>query len=291
MMSSVIRPEPKGADMSTWFDLDPVLPDVWRLNDGDLDTCYVLRGSERTGVIDTGMGIGDVAAQVARVSSAPPLVINTHVHPDHVSGNYQFEEAAIGAIEWECAQAWLRAMPTPTATEGDGPSPLDLMRPKRALPAEFDPKTYRPYRMHEPTRLLHEGDTIHLGGFDLEVIVVPAHTRGSICLLDRQRRTLFTGDTVLRGTVWLHLDQSAPPHTAVATYAKLAALAADVDHVLPAHGTAVLPGSFLQALAEGTAAVAEGRIAGAPMSTFAGDGTYYDLGGYGLLFAQPVEEW
>ena len=59
-------------------------------------------------------GHGDVAAQVAG-----PSCRRWHQYPcapDH-SGNYQFEEAAIGAIEWECAQARLRAMPTPTATE------------------------------------------------------------------------------------------------------------------------------------------------------------------------------
>ena len=96
---------------------------------------------------------------------------------------------------------------------------------------------------------------------------------------------------MLRGTVWLHLQGSAEPGVAVATYQRLAALAGDVDHVLPAHGTTVLPGAFLAELANGAEAVARGHIAGQPMSTFAGDGTFYDLGGYGLLFARPVEEW
>lgn len=277
--------------MSSWFDLEQVLPDVWRLNDGDLDTCYVLRGTERTGVIDTGMGIGDLAAQVSRVSLAPALVINTHVHPDHVSGNYQFDDVAIGAVEWEAARVWLEAAREPHGQEEGGASPLDMMGLKRPLPPEFDPSTYRPYRMGAPTRLLAEGDVVRLGGFDLEVIVAPAHTPGGVCLLDRERRALFTGDTVLRGTVWLHLDGSAEPRTSVATYKKLAAFAGEVDHVLPAHGTAVLPGAFLTHMAEGAEAVLQGRVEGRPMSTFAGDGTYYDLGGYGLLFALPVEEW
>lgn len=277
--------------MASWFDLDRVLPDVWRLNDGDLDTCYVLAGTERTGVIDTGMGIGDVAGEVARVSSAPPLVINTHVHPDHVSGNYQFTDVAIGAIEWEAALPWLRARRERRGAQDEGRSPLDLMKPKRPLPPGFDPAAYRPYRMGEPTRLLSEGDVVRLGGFDLEAIIAPAHTPGGVCLLDRRRRVLFTGDTVLRGTIWLHLDGSAEPRMAVETYQKLAALAAEVDHVLPAHGTTVLPGTFLTELAEGAEAIAQGRVAGRPMSTFAGDGTFYDLGGYGLLFARPVEVW
>lgn len=277
--------------MSTWFDLEPVVPDVWRLNDGDLDTCYVLCGAERTGVIDTGMGVGDVAGQVARVASAPPLVLNTHVHPDHVSGNYQFSDVAIGAIEWEAAQSWLGDARGAHGEGQEGVSVLDMFRPKRHLPPEFDLSTYRLFRMGDPTRLLAEGDVVHLGGFDLEVIVAPAHTPGSVCLLERQRRMLFTGDTVVRGNIWLHLEASVEPRLAVATYQKLAALATAVDYVLPAHGTEVLPGAFLAELAEGAEAVAQGRVAGEPKSTFAGDGTLYDLGGYGLLFARPVQDW
>ncbi len=272
--------------MSAWFDLEAILPDVWRLNDGDLDNCYILRGNERTGVIDTGMGIGDLASEVARVSAAPPLVINTHVHPDHVSGNGAFDDVAMGAIEWQAARVWLEAM----AGADEGTSTLEHLQPKRPLPDGFDPAIYRPYRMGAPTRLLADGDVVHLGGFDLEVIIAPAHTPGSVCLLERARRLLFTGDTGLRGTVWLHLEGSADPRTCAATYRRLAALAEGVDHVLPGHGTTVLPGRFLVDIAAGAEAVLQGRVAGRPMSTFAGDGTYYDLGGWGLLFARPVEQ-
>ena len=84
---------------SQWYDVDEVLPQVLRVNDGDLDSSYILLGTERTGVIDTGMGIGDLATIVANVSSARPLVINTHAHPDHWQGNYQFEETSMSAVE------------------------------------------------------------------------------------------------------------------------------------------------------------------------------------------------
>jgi len=43
---------------SSWFDVQEILPDIYQVNDGDFDTLYVLKGENRTGVIDTGLGIG-----------------------------------------------------------------------------------------------------------------------------------------------------------------------------------------------------------------------------------------
>lgn len=41
-----------------------------------------------------------------------------------------------------------------------------------------------------------DGDVFDLGGRRLEVIHTPGHSPGSICLLDKENRLLFTGDTV-----------------------------------------------------------------------------------------------
>lgn len=276
--------------MSTsWYDVQEVLPDVVQVNDGDLDTSYILRGRERTGVIDTGMGIGDLATVVAETSPLKPLVINTHAHPDHWQGNYQFAETSMGAEEWALVQRQQATRrPRPAQPDGRRPTPLDFIGQKRPLPPGFDIEDYRPDRIVPPTYLWQEGDVIELGGFRLEVLHIPAHTLGSIALLERERRLLFTGDTVLRGTIWLHLDGSAAPEVAFATYERLAALADQVDHLLPAHGTAILPASFLTELYAGTRRIRRGEIAPRYMETFAGNGWFYDFGGYGMLFRNQI---
>ncbi|HHX64232.1 MAG TPA: MBL fold metallo-hydrolase [Chloroflexi bacterium] len=275
---------------SSWYDVDEILPGIWRVNDGDLDTSYVLCGSVRTGVIDTGLGVGDLAAIVAGLNSAPPLVINTHTHPDHASGNYQFADVSMTAEEWTLARAWDATARKLRAEGQAGADALEMMRPQRPLPATFDPATYGTHPLTEPVRLWSDGETIDLGGFSLEAIVAPAHTLGGLCLLDRQRRVMFTGDTVLQGTIWLHLDHAAAPDVALATYERLAGYADAVDWLLPAHGTRMLPGSFLTDLYDGLCRVWDGAIGPVFMSTFAGDGWYYDLGGYGPLFAQRIDD-
>ena len=194
----------------------------------------------------------------------------------------------MSAAEWELVQRQSQAAEARHTENGARRTPLDLIGLKRPLPAGFDINEYRLDRVIEPTRLWKDGDVIDLGAFKLEVVLIPAHTTGSIALLERERRLLFTGDTAHRGTIWLHLDGSAAPDVTFATYERLADYADLVDYVLPAHNTLILPGSFLTDLNEKAKQVRAGRIEPRTMETFAGNGWFYDFGGYGMLFREKI---
>lgn len=269
----------------SWFDVQEIVPGVWRASDAGADNIYLVAGQARTAVIDTGFGIGDLAGLAAQYGAAPALVINTHAHPDHISGNYQFQEVLMSEPEWRLAQAWQqRAAGLPRAER----SPLRNMRPQRPFPEGFDPNDYPFDRQVTPSRLLADGDVIDLGGVELEVVVTPAHTPGGVCLFDRARRLLFTGDTAHRGTIWLHLEDSLPAAEALPAYERLATYADQVDYVLAGHGDAVLPGAFLAELAAIMRRVAAGEMRPEAVHTFAGDGWYYDCGGWGPILAEPL---
>lgn len=49
------------------------------------------------------------------------------------------------------------------------------------------------------------GDVINLGDRQLTVLHMPGHSRGSICLHDRENKLLFSGDVVYDGSMidWL----------------------------------------------------------------------------------------
>jgi glyoxylase-like metal-dependent hydrolase (beta-lactamase superfamily II) len=49
----------------------------------------------------------------------------------------------------------------------------------------------------EGAETLAEGDRLGFDGFDLEVLHLPGHTAGHICLYHRESATLFSGDTLL----------------------------------------------------------------------------------------------
>lgn len=80
------------------------------------------------------------------------------------------------------------------------------------------------------------GDIISLGDRQLTVMHMPGHSRGSICLHDRDRKLLFSGDVVYDGSMidWL-------PYSNISEYVqsceRLKALVdrGSVDRVMPGH--------------------------------------------------------
>jgi glyoxylase-like metal-dependent hydrolase (beta-lactamase superfamily II) len=56
---------------------------------------YLVIGQECAVSIDSDMGIGDVSAEVGKITSLPCTVLNTHYQLDHVGGNSLFAESAI----------------------------------------------------------------------------------------------------------------------------------------------------------------------------------------------------
>ena len=66
-------------------------PGVWRVEEFNLGTVYVVRGSERGLLIDTGTGVGDLKGHVEELIDTPYDVVLTHGHGDHAGGTHQFE--------------------------------------------------------------------------------------------------------------------------------------------------------------------------------------------------------
>ena len=51
---------------------------------------YLIIGTERALLIDTGIGIGNIRSVVETMTHLPYDVVNTHHHYDHVGGNGRF---------------------------------------------------------------------------------------------------------------------------------------------------------------------------------------------------------
>jgi hydroxyacylglutathione hydrolase len=90
------------------------------------------------------------------------IIINTHGHSDHVSGNKMMKEATGASI---------------MIHEYDAP----MLKNSRA------------------DKTLREGDIIEFGDIKLRVLHTPGHTKGSIALLNTN--DLFVGDTLFAGSI------------------------------------------------------------------------------------------
>jgi glyoxylase-like metal-dependent hydrolase (beta-lactamase superfamily II) len=214
---------------------------------------YLVTGQERAALIDSGMGIGDVSAEIAKITSLPCTVLNTHYHWDHIGANRLFAESAIHESEADLL-----------AQEQDISGFRPGMRSPAAravLPAHFDPGAYRV--VPEPaTYVLHENDVIDLGGRLLRVLHIPGHSPGHVAYVDEASHALFTGDTAYLGPVFACFEDSDPVEFGQSVN-RLAALE-DVGMICPGHNEIIAGRDWLGELAEGVEAAVAGRVAGQP---------------------------
>jgi len=185
---------------------------------------YLLEGDERALLIDTGLGICDISAEVGRLTDKPVTAVATHVHWDHIGGHRYYPDFYAHADELD----WL---------SGGFPLDMETIRgmvvDRCDLPEGYDVGTYE-FFQGTPTRVLHDGNSIDLGGRVIEVLHTPGHSPGHMCFWEAGRGYLFTGDLVYKDTLFAYYP-STDPQAYLASLEKVAAL--PVRRVLPAHHT------------------------------------------------------
>jgi len=192
-----------------WFDVYRLCRDTYAIyepNQFEEAISYLIFGTKKAFLIDTGTGIGDIRQVVEKLTDLPVSVVLTHEHYDHVAGAFRFDEIigydnpdAMAVLKRGRDNASLRKYVTADY----------LWKP---LPEGFDVDSWRIPTI-EPTSLVHDGDILDLGNRVLEVIYTPGHSPGSMCLLDKTNRILFTGDHFFPGPLYAH-----PPDVNIKDY-------------------------------------------------------------------------
>lgn len=168
-----------------------IAPDTYLISEYKLVNLFLVIGKRRAALIDTGGGIGPLPEDIRKITELPPVVIVTHGDPDHVGGAGHFAQVYLHPSDWEYSRRfplnnelrkWFVKTRAPVRNPGCEQEIAALV-PQQELPT--------------PEYLeLNEGVVFDLGGRTLEVIHTPGHSPGSVCLLDKENRLLFTGDMV-----------------------------------------------------------------------------------------------
>lgn len=172
--SEAVRP----ATPANWFHVFPIDEHTYALSEPKYwqeNVSYLLIGTRRALLFDTGPGIYSIRAVVRGLTSLPIIAIPSHLHFDHVGDLEEFSD--------------VRLLDTPA-----------LRRQVRAgyfvePPSQYLLRTPFKYRVHG---WIKDGQTIDLGGRTVRLLSTPGHTPDSVSLVDGDGSRLFTGDIVNR---------------------------------------------------------------------------------------------
>lgn len=136
--------------------------------------CYILATGRKSPaiIIDPGDEENKIRRVLTKYELEPEFIINTHGHYDHIGCDDRFN---VPVYVHHLDEALLRDS-------------------QKNLSAAFSIS----YSVRSPIKTVEEKDNILLGEIKLEVIHIPGHTPGGMCLLIKstQGHILFSGDTL-----------------------------------------------------------------------------------------------
>ena len=211
---------------------------TWIFDEGGV-RFFLLTGTSRALLIDSGMQTRDAKEQAKRITDLPLSLLCTHADPDHIGSNHEFPEFYMHPAE--CGNYY-------RVHHGSG----------AVLP-------------------VWDGDVLDLGDRPLRIIALPGHTPGSIAVLDETHRRLFSGDPVQDGRIFMFGPQREM-HAYVHSLQRLQQYTEQFDEIFPAHGTCPVTPALIPTLCAAAQKILAGDAAGTEAEVFGKPIIAYDMG-------------
>ena len=178
--------------LDAWFAIEEVAPGVIAIGEPrfhQINWNYLILGTRRALMFDTGPGVRNIAAAVRKLTTLPVTALPSHMHFDHTGGL-----AGFGNI-------MLPDLPVLRACMRDG----WLMLTDDLYVGYWEGMRWTPVK---PARWLAIGSEIDLGGRRLEILHTPGHSPDSISLHDTSNGLLFAADFVYPGKLYAQIANS-----------------------------------------------------------------------------------
>lgn len=228
--------------MDDWFTIEAIDQDTFVISEykhWEETHCYLLCGTKKAVLIDTGLGVSDIRRVVDALTDLPIEVIATHVHWDHIGGHRLFDN--IGVHEEEVS--WLSE---------EFPLPLQVVKNNLVckpcdFPKDFCIEEYNIYK-RKPTVIVKGGDCIDLGNRELEVIHTPGHSPGHCCFYEPERKYLYSGDLIYKGC----LDAYYPTTNPIQFYESVKRIQGyQIGRIMPGHHQMDIKSTIVDEIAAG----------------------------------------
>ena len=228
-----------------FYQTESLRPGLTRIWDVAHTAIYLVEGSERAVLIDTGVGVGSLKAVVDGLTDKPVTVLLTHAHVDHALGTAGFDDVRVspedaGVYAEHCGPEVRKGYVQSCVMQGGDAALIGSVRDGDYLEAV-------PF---ERFGALRPGDRFDLGGVSVEVLRGAGHTPGSLTMLIPQWRVLLLGDACNQFTFLF--DRWA---STVSDYRRmLAELKKETDgrydRVILSHGTGDGPVNMIEGVLE-----------------------------------------
>ena len=134
-------------------------------------------------VIDPGGSFQKISEMLDVLEAKVKYILLTHCHGDHIGAVAELKEKYGGTIVIHRFDEEGLKDPKINMSSHIGIGDISLQEDAR----------------------LNDGDILHIGDLEFEVIHTPGHTIGSICVYCEEEKLLFSGDTLFRGS-WGRTD-------------------------------------------------------------------------------------
>ena len=98
--------------MDSWFQTEQIDENTFVISEEkhwEQTHCYLLLGSKKALLIDTGLGVANIKKVAELITDLPIEVVTTHIHWDHIGGHKYFDFIYVHEAEVE----WLAQFPVP----------------------------------------------------------------------------------------------------------------------------------------------------------------------------------
>lgn len=172
-------------DHKTWqngpYRIEQLNENVYAIDTDAWESIYLILGTEKAMVVDTGMRKEALLPVIQSITSLPLLLVLTHAHADHMRHADEFPEVFLHEAD---KAAWFHG--------------LSLMVRISSLDPKHDQWHMKKYKA------MNEETVFDLGDRKISVIHCKGHTPGSCILVDETDRMLFTGDAFGSGSyAWM----------------------------------------------------------------------------------------
>ncbi len=202
---------------------------TYRIEDGFV-RFFLLEGTKKAMLIDSGINCPDAKSIAGKLTDKPIILLNTHGDGDHTSGTAGFEEIHIHALDY-------------TGCEVD--------------------KRYPDTKLSE----INDGDEFDLGDRTVRIIHIPGHTRGSVAILDAEKRVLYAGDSVQKGHIYM-FGNKREPDKFEDSLKKLISINNEYDKIYASHDEFELPGDYAKKVLDSWKRVRNGDVEGEDIELF-----------------------